>query len=406
MKEPEESLNLNNQAIINAFDEPNYLEDFTYLPSMSDTIFADMNGKKEYKSEEEDSNCCKTVHTANKFHSGTVCKRKVVTKDENSIKEQIIPEKNLRLMTPDEEKELLEKLQNYTTAMKENPVLRRLYRKLMVRKLKRERNLPVFDIDAKVRQLKGIDPPDCMEHEKPVQEVQAVPVPKFRTVLDRFQTGNYTVHEESQQHISFRTRLMGLDEEKTSFISPYTERTLKPFIFRDNKIKTLKMQLLEEILHYTKKNDPNWIPPGQSPIDFCYVRPQHIPAINALCHKFFWPGINMLECLQYPDFSCVVLYKKLIIGFAFMVPDVKFNEAYISYIFCHPEWQRSGIGSFMLYHLTQTCTGKDVTLHVSASNAAAVSLYQGAGFVVEGLFMIFMINICHLILKNVDMLCF
>ena len=59
------------------------------------------------------------------------------------------------------------------------------------------------------------------------------------------------------------------------------------------------------------------------------------------------------ECLQYPDFSCVVLYKKLIVGFAFLVPDVSVNEAYVSFIFTRPEWRKAGIGSFMLYHLIQ-----------------------------------------------------
>lgn len=42
------------------------------------------------------------------------------------------------------------------------------------------------------------------------------------------------------------------------------------------------------------------------------------------------------------------MYKKLVVGFAFMVPDVKFNETYISFIFTRPEWRRSGIGSFMI----------------------------------------------------------
>jgi len=36
-----------------------------------------------------------------------------------------------------------------------------------------------------------------------------------------------------------------------------------------------------------------------------------------------------------------------------MVPDVAYNEAYISFVFTHPEWRRAGIGSFLLYHLIQ-----------------------------------------------------
>jgi GNAT superfamily N-acetyltransferase len=49
----------------------------------------------------------------------------------------------------------------------------------------------------------------------------------------------------------------------------------------------------------------------------------------------------------------VVLYGHVIIGFAFMVPDVSYNEAYISYLFTHPEWRGAGIAKFMLYHLIQ-----------------------------------------------------
>lgn len=41
------------------------------------------------------------------------------------------------------------------------------------------------------------------------------------------------------------------------------------------------------------------------------------------------------------------------VGFAFLVPDVKYNEAYLSFIFTHPEWRRAGIASFMLYHVIQ-----------------------------------------------------
>lgn len=61
------------------------------------------------------------------------------------------------------------------------------------------------------------------------------------------------------------------------------------------------------------------------------------------------------ECLSYPDYSVVALYKKLVIGCGFLVPDVGFNEAYISFMAVRRGWQRSGIGTFMLYHLIQVC---------------------------------------------------
>lgn len=82
----------------------------------------------------------------------------------------------------------------------------------------------------------------------------------------------------------------------------------------------------------------------------------------------------MAEALDYPDFSVVATYKRLVIGCAFMTPG-----AYISYLLVHPDWQGAGIATFMLYHLMQTCLGKDITLHVSATNPAML-LYQRFGF--------------------------
>ena len=63
--------------------------------------------------------------------------------------------------------------------------------------------------------------------------------------------------------------------------------------------------------------------------------------------------ILVSECLQYPDFSCVAVYRKIVIGFAFLVPDASYIEAYVSFIFTHPEWRRKGVAKFMLYHLIQ-----------------------------------------------------
>lgn len=32
--------------------------------------------------------------------------------------------------------------------------------------------------------------------------------------------------------------------------------------------------------------------PERSSIDYCYVRPHHIPAVNSLLQMQFWPGID------------------------------------------------------------------------------------------------------------------
>ena len=69
-------------------------------------------------------------------------------------------------------------------------------------------------------------------------------------------------------------------------------RVLKPFIRRDTESKPLKLRLLQEILEHHQKVEPAFKAPPIAPIDYCYVRPQHIPSINALCREFFWPGID------------------------------------------------------------------------------------------------------------------
>eukprot|EP00842_Homolaphlyctis_polyrhiza_P001483 jgi/Hompol1/2335/HPOL_005301-RA len=96
----------------------------------------------------------------------------------------------------------------------------------------------------------------------------------------------------------------------------------------------------------------------------------HLQSVNELLSRAFWPGIDVSENLLYPDFSVVVLYKRLVIACAFMTP-----EGYITYITVAPGWQGSGIASMMLVHLVQKAQAAlhDLTLHVSANNPAMVS---------------------------------
>ena len=57
----------------------------------------------------------------------------------------------------------------------------------------------------------------------------------------------------------------------------------------------------------------------------------------------------------------------------------RWSESYLSHLAVHPAWRGNGLATFMLYHLIQTNLGKDLTLHVSASNPALL-LYQKFGF--------------------------
>ncbi|XP_040837737.1 cysteine-rich protein 2-binding protein isoform X5 [Ochotona curzoniae] len=259
-----------------------------------------------------------------------------------------------------EEKLLLRRLEACPTAVAMTPEARRLKRKLIVRQAKRDRGLPLFDLDQVVNAALLLVDGIYGAKEGGVSRLPAGPA-TYRTtcqdfrILDRYQT-------------ALPSR-KGFRHQTTKFL-------------RDYETKPPKLQLLSQIRSHLHRSDLDWTPEPDAPLDYCYVRPNHIPTINSMCHEFFWPGIDLSECLQYPDFSVVVLYKKVIIAFGFMVPDVKYNEAYISFLFVHPEWRRAGIATFMIYHLIQTCMGKDVTLHVSASNPAML-LYQKFGFKTE-----------------------
>ncbi|XP_068177654.1 cysteine-rich protein 2-binding protein [Antennarius striatus] len=286
-----------------------------------------------------------------------------------------------------EERRLLRRLDACPLALAVTPPGLRLHRKLLLRQAKRQRGLPLLDVDralsAALSLVGGLYGPR-----------EAGPLPgctvgrgftggQERRILDRFQTHEAVLRGPPPHAASFCHRLMGADGgQEQSVRSPYTARLLKPYIRRDYESRPLKLRLLEEIRAHPHRTDPDWVAPSPAPIDYCYVRPAHIPSVNAMCHHSFWPGVDLSECLQYPDFSVVALYRRVVVGFGFMVPDVSFNQAYISFLLVHPEWRGAGIGTFMVYHLIQTCMGKDVTLHVSASNPAML-LYQRFGFRAE-----------------------
>ncbi|EDW11540.2 uncharacterized protein Dmoj_GI17195 [Drosophila mojavensis] len=279
------------------------------------------------------------------------------------VSHQESPQQQLRPMTLNEEQQLYQQLHKMFMLDQHRQsdipaYVRRLYRKLSVRKWKREHNRPIFNLD---------------EHIDPMARTRLQLAKQQAQILDRYQLleqGN------PNNRSSFYARIVGSTEYEL-FESPYTQRVLHPFIYRSQSMGPPWLRLMCELQHRV-----NRCYPSRSTIDFCYVRPQHIPAVNALLQSVFWPGIDVSDCLSYPDYSVVALYKKLVIGCGFLVPDVGYNEAYISFMAVRHNWQRAGIATFMLYHLIQTCMSKDITLHVSASNPA-VMLYQKFGFKIQ-----------------------
>lgn len=157
--------------------------------------------------------------------------------------------------------------------------IKRLHRKLSVRKLKREYSLRIFDLDQF-----GNSSHSCIQN-------------KGSRILDRFVSHHSKVG-------AFEQRLQGLNESP-AINSPYTNRLLKPFIRRDMTTKPLWLKLQDELFAKLNKNNSNLTIPTKAPIDYSYIRPQHIPALNSLCNQFFWPGI---DCKLFFFFYLYILF--------------------------------------------------------------------------------------------------
>ncbi|MDH6061446.1 ribosomal protein S18-alanine N-acetyltransferase [Chrysosporum bergii ANA360D] len=63
------------------------------------------------------------------------------------------------------------------------------------------------------------------------------------------------------------------------------------------------------------------------------------------------------------------------------------EEAHITILAIHPQYQRQGLGQALLYSLLKTASDRGLeraTLEVRASNVAAISLYEKFGFKIAG----------------------
>ncbi|KAJ2671096.1 hypothetical protein GGI25_005618 [Coemansia spiralis] len=207
---------------------------------------------------------------------------------------------------------------------------------------------------------------------------------------------------------SFASRLLGraVLRESLTFavarVSPYHGRLLRPYIWRDwiqqpdkksaetaETAETMagpamlwvlrdirlrqhrifdKLRLAEDVETHQAASES---------IDYVYFQAEHVEQVNEVLRRTFWEGVDVKEALMYPEFTVVALYRRVVVGCAFLTPD-----AYLTYIAVRAGWEGAGLAKFMLYHLTQTVPTKDITLHVSANNLAMI-LYQQFGFKAE-----------------------
>lgn len=187
-------------------------------------------------------------------------------------------DKNIELMNEYEENEIYKRLKAvFDTSSQQSidipPWIRRHYRKLCVRRMQRNMGIPIFNV---------------AKFSKKAQKVES----QAANVLDRFHqliaaSGDFATG--SKANGTFMSRLIGSCKYEL-FVSPHTERILHPFVYRNDSCCPPWVRMLCELQY-----EVNGTIPSRSSMDYCYVRPQHIPAVNALLQRLFWPGIDS-EC--------------------------------------------------------------------------------------------------------------
>ncbi|KAL1445372.1 hypothetical protein MTO96_045061, partial [Rhipicephalus appendiculatus] len=175
-----------------------------------------MTSIKEEPVSDAESSSTETSHSRT---SGTARKHRMDERGlQATIKEEATPKKPKCVpMSIYEEHQLLSQIEKYAQKITLPPEAQRLRRKLLVRQIKRARNIPVFDLDALTDQL------SCRPHKDLQQEVHR-PRRNTKDVLDRFQVTIGTARMGAQSHVSFVTRILGLEEEQLEcIVSPYTQ---------------------------------------------------------------------------------------------------------------------------------------------------------------------------------------
>lgn len=193
--------------------------------------------------------------------------------------EDFSSEKKIELMSEYEEHELYVRLKKIISSPHSNEIeipswIRRFYRRLSVRKTQKSFGRRVFNLDKYL---------DCKASTNKDEVGDSI--------LDRFH--HLLTDSRATENVIQNARLAGASQ-CDFYISPYTGRVLHPFIHRNDSCVPPWVKLMCE-LQYEVNGE--WA--SRASIDYCYVRPQHIAAVNALLQRLFWPGIDSKQ-----SFSC------------------------------------------------------------------------------------------------------
>jgi [ribosomal protein S18]-alanine N-acetyltransferase len=118
---------------------------------------------------------------------------------------------------------------------------------------------------------------------------------------------------------------------------------------------------------------------------------EEIVALDKLCFDNIWSKDGYLREMNSPNSSLLLLWFKdtelspRMIGIGCLWSIVE--EAHITLLGIHPEYQRQGLGMFLFHHLLKDGLQRGLeraTLEVKTTNQPAINLYQKFGFQIVG----------------------
>lgn len=182
--------------------------------------------------------------------------------------------------------------------------------------------------------------------------IQSTPAPESKTAQAAEDAEKLEAIIQTPYANSFASRLYGIPRCRNTitkaepWLSSWNGRKLRPYIRRDFESKPPGMLLLHEIRKAAGKPrklkhavDIALEELDSESIDYVYFQKEHLEQVNRALCRSFWDGIDVSESLLFPEFSIVALYKRYVVGCAFMTP-----EAYVTYITVVPGWEKAGVG--------------------------------------------------------------
>lgn len=222
------------------------------------------------------------------------------------------------------------------------------------KKLKRSQGAKVFDLDNYMNShfrshQKLSQMPDISLR---MASIQSTPAPESKTAQAAEDAEKLEAIIQTPYANSFASRLYGIPRCRNTitkaepWLSSWNGRKLRPYIRRDFESKPPGMLLLHEIRKAAGKPrklkhavDIALEELDSESIDYVYFQKEHLEQVNRALCRSFWDGIDVSESLLFPEFSIVALYKRYVVGCAFMTP-----EAYVTYITVVPGWEKAGVG--------------------------------------------------------------